>query len=61
MPMSKKDYVAVAAAIKASVRPACSETAQSLRELSLRLSSIFELDNPSFDRARFLTACGVAG
>lgn len=55
----KKDYIVIAAAIKASERPASAETAQSLRELSLRLCSIFEVQNPAFDRARFLQACGV--
>jgi hypothetical protein len=59
MSMSKKDYIAIAAAIKASARPATSETDASIAELSRRLSSIFAAENPRFDHARFLAACGV--
>ena len=57
--MTRKDYVAIAAAIKASQRPATSETAESIRELAQRLASIMANDSPRFDRARFLKACGV--
>ena len=57
--MTRKDYVAIAAAIKAAQRPATSETEQSLREISLRLASIMQNDNSRFDRARFLKACGI--
>jgi hypothetical protein len=57
--MTRKDYVAIAAAIKSSQRPATSETEQSIAELAKRLCSVFAADNPRFDRYRFLTACGV--
>lgn len=60
MATSKKNYVAVAAAIRESVRPATAETAGSIRELAARLANIFAADNPRFDRQRFLAACGVA-
>lgn len=58
--MTRKDYIAIAAAIKASQMPATNETEASLRELAIRLCSIMANDNPRFDRTKFLDACGVA-
>lgn len=57
--MTKKDYIAIARAISVSERPNTSETRDSIDELAKRLCSIFAADNPRFDRARFLKACGV--
>lgn len=57
--MSKKHYVEIAKAIRACEQPATVETAASISELAQRLASVFQNDNPRFDRARFLTACGL--
>lgn len=54
--MTKKDYVAIAAALK---HAGGIETPTSIRELAQRLATIFQDDNERFDRQRFLTACGV--
>lgn len=59
--MTRKDYVAIAQAFKlAHVPNASAETQASLFELAGRLANILALDNPRFDRERFLVACGVA-
>ena len=57
--MTRKDYVRFAAMLRASTRPASNETVDSIREIALRMCNIFEIDNPLFDRSRFLKACGV--
>ena len=50
MALSRKNYVAIAAALKAS--QASIETVKAVAE-------VFEQDNPRFDRDRFLSAaCG---
>lgn len=56
--MTKKDYVAVAAAIRAEGEQvgACSMT---IACIAARIARVFANDNPNFDRERFLTACGV--
>ncbi len=57
--MSKKHYIEIAQAIKASEVPATAETRKSIAELAKRLANVFAADNPRFDRARFIKACGV--
>ena len=68
MSMSKKDYVAIAAAIHRSGmalnigRKAKAETLGNERALRLvagDLAATLAADNPAFDKARFLAACGV--
>lgn len=65
MSLSRKHYTAIAAILKAQRdvlqgedlgRPLVQGTCDSIaRELAV----LFKLDNPSFDRGRFLRACGV--
>jgi hypothetical protein len=55
--MTRKDYVLIAAVIKAaSDAPGYSERNAFV---AFALADALALDNPRFDRARFLTACGV--
>ncbi len=63
--MTRKDYVAIAAAIKAhtyssnaeiNTRNAAEGTRQHIAE---ELADVMARENPRFDRARFLAACGV--
>ena len=62
--MTKKDYVAIAAAIKAAINTANGFNIH-LRPVQVaslyagKLADVFASDNPSFDRARFLEACGI--
>ena len=64
--MTRKDYEAIAAAIKAAAQNIdpdyTPETVNNMRQ-GVRLSAHALADalaeNPRFDRARFLTACGV--
>lgn len=65
--MTRKDYIALANAI--SVARLQATTLQKDREISAvesacmhvahRMADHFAADNPRFDRARFLQACGV--
>ena len=62
--MTRKDYVLIAEAIAGAINyetdfnnnPANAEV---LKKLSISLGSVLWRDNPRFDRARFLVACGV--
>jgi hypothetical protein len=55
--MSRKHYVAIAAAI-ADVRRFTKDPA-ALALVANRLADVLALDNDKFDRSRFLCACGV--
>ena len=52
--MTRKDYIAAAAALRAA---AVSEERRTLA--AAILADVFTADNPLFNRARFLEACGV--
>lgn len=59
--MSKKHYIAIAEAIRSAVET-CEmfETDTSGAEIAaLRIADKCAADNPRFDRAHFLDACGV--
>lgn len=62
MSMSRKDYEEVTAAIKREVEAWGSMTTNEERlmakAIALRLSDVFAFNNPRFDRARFMKACG---
>lgn len=50
--MSRKDYELIAAVIAAYPN-------REAKLVALRLADAFVLDNPRFDRVKFLKACGV--
>ena len=55
--MTRKDYVAIAAAIKDAGERFNMDGAGNY--LAHQLAALLARDNPRFDRARFLAACGV--
>jgi hypothetical protein len=59
--MTRKDYVLIAETIKNqfSYYDESTPEVKALKELSLRMAYDLGMDNPRFDRARFLDACGV--
>ena len=66
--MTRKDYVAAAAAIKGTTDragnlgltiPEVYAYVRGARAVALELAYHFASDNPRFDTARFLKACGV--
>lgn len=58
--MSRKHYVAIAAMIRRRVDADATVGGHSItREIAEGLADVFADDNPRFDRARFLTACGI--
>ena len=61
--MSKKDYVAIAAAVRSHLEPAKtrigSDGYAAIVCLALSLADTFAADNPRFDRSRFYAACGI--
>jgi hypothetical protein len=58
--MTRKDYVAIAAAIKETGKyHEHDDAADALAFLARDLAATLAADNPRFDRARFLKACGV--
>lgn len=59
--MTKKHYVAIAAAIKSGeeARPVSATSASTQEQIAMACADYFASDNPRFDRARFLKACGV--
>jgi hypothetical protein len=66
--MTRKDYVAIAAAFKLCLdnrRQAQAETGMFAEQIAGFIdavnitAAVFAADNPRFDRERFLKACGV--
>ena len=61
--MTRKDYVAIAAAIHRTgmaVNIGPKKTAEyAIRLAATDIAATMAADNPRFDRARFLKACGV--
>ncbi len=62
MSMSKKDYEAVAGILNTQIRIAMSNKRDTtgLCNAAADMAGVFARDNPNFDRARFLAACGTA-
>ena len=64
--MTKKDYIRIAAALRDTLLIDCPTTeylngAKAAHMSAItRIASTLQLDNPRFDRSRFLAACGVA-
>lgn len=52
--MTKKDYVAIAQVLNSAIIGQASP-----ERVAEKMAEVFKLDNPRFDRARFLAACGV--
>lgn len=58
--MTRKDYQLIADVIKTARKVEQGETVLvSVAHLVNTLATDLEIDNPRFDRARFLVACGV--
>ena len=69
--MTRKDYIAIARAIRSEreawVEPNNNRIAPEVTQagaltcgyIAQRLSDVMAADNPRFDRAKFLAACGV--
>jgi hypothetical protein len=57
--MTRKDYILIAAAIKAVNRSHDSSVVNGIRWTAERIADVLARDNPRFDRERFLTAAGV--
>ena len=55
--MTRKDYVAIAAAIKDTPNNCGTETMR--YRIAFAIADVMARDNPRFDRARFLAAAGV--
>ncbi len=55
--MTKKHYEAIAAAFRAYITT--NTGANIARPIAKDLADYFATDNPKFDRARFLQACGI--
>lgn len=60
--MTRKHFEAMAALIRAEQEQPMYEDLsvcrEAIRDVALRLSSQFNLENPRFDRERFMKACG---
>ena len=64
--MTKKDYIEISDAISSQYHAPRepSETVifrEAITDVAYSLILVFESDNPRFDRAKFLTACGIVG
>lgn len=65
--MSKKHYTAIAAKLKyeadvaaqVRARPERAARLGMVHVIAIHLADVMQLDNPRFNRHRFLTACGV--
>lgn len=63
--MTKKDYEAIARAIKQSGEHQavdegyCEGWQAAVSSVTHRVANVMQADNPRFDRSRFLKACGV--
>lgn len=53
--MTRKDYVMIAEVIATSWH----DSAETKRTIAQNMADALETDNPRFDTARFLDACGV--
>ena len=61
--MTRKDYVAIAKALDYQRQvqasgPGCGD-AQTVIDCAVAIAHVMMQDNPRFDKARFLKACGV--
>lgn len=61
--MTRKDFEAIARILNAEANqpmyvdlPDCREA---VRDVAVQMAAYFNVENPRFDRERFLTACGL--
>lgn len=60
MSVNKKHFKAIAAELRAAIELDSNPAAQqAVERVAEGLSNIFARENPRFDRARFLKACGL--
>lgn len=61
--MTKRHFEAIAALIDAEQAQYGEHSSERLavRDVAIRLAVQFNIENPQFDRAMFLTACGFNG
>lgn len=58
--MTRKDYIAIAAAlVRASAASETDNQRRGVQRSALCIADVMAADNPRFDRAKFLAACGV--
>ena len=57
--MTSKDYLLIAGALRRTATQANPDARNMHRTLSEDIADALASDNPRFDRARFLAACGV--
>ena len=57
--MTRKDYVLIAATLKTVLTESGSPCPRTVGLVAHELSINLSVDNPRFDRERFLKACGV--
>lgn len=55
--MTRKDFEAMAQLIRETYTDS-TETEEALKNLAERMAAMFKRENPRFNRAIFLTACG---
>lgn len=55
--MTRKDYILIADVLKGQQAP--HNDTETLWRVACALADVLEGDNPNFDHARFMTACGV--
>lgn len=57
--MSRKDYEALAAIVKNSLHSDGGVDDEQAFQIAYDMADYFESTNPSFNRARFMDACGL--
>lgn len=57
--MTKKDYELIAGAIYNQYSVETGQSQQGIENVARLLAYKLELDNPRFDRNKFITACGI--
>jgi hypothetical protein len=58
--VTKKHYEAIAAAIRSHAVQGTPDWRDCAEKIAYALAAVFARDNPKFDRARFLKACGLS-
>lgn len=56
--MSKKDYIAISAAIKETLPAVKMDSLDTFRRMADRIADAMQRDNGNFRRSQFMAACG---